>query len=82
VSLAYVNILLQHSGERLCKFHGTYCRIFCISAEVRTDNIINAYVKVEAFTAMTMKNAFFWDIETQFVPHRKYFTSPLQNPAG
>jgi hypothetical protein len=28
-----------------------------------------------------MKNDVFWDIKTQFVPHRKH-TSPLQSPAG
>jgi hypothetical protein len=29
-----------------------------------------------------MKNAAFWDIKTQFVPHRKHITSPIQSPAG
>jgi hypothetical protein len=29
-----------------------------------------------------VKNAVFWDIETQFVPHRRYIISPLQSPAG
>jgi hypothetical protein len=29
-----------------------------------------------------MNNAVFWDIETQFVPHRRQITSPLQSPAG
>jgi hypothetical protein len=29
-----------------------------------------------------MKNIIFWDIRTQFVLHRKHFTSPLQNPAS
>jgi hypothetical protein len=27
------------------------------------------HVRFEVFTAVTMKNAAFWDIETQFVPH-------------
>jgi hypothetical protein len=27
--------------------------------------------------AVTMKNAIFWDIETQFVPHKKLITCPL-----
>jgi hypothetical protein len=36
----------------------------------------------EVFTAVTMKNVFFWDIKTQFVPHKKHTTSPLQSPAG
>jgi hypothetical protein len=36
-----------------------------------------AFVRFEVFTAMTMKNAFFGegDIETQFVPDRKYYFS-------
>jgi hypothetical protein len=29
-----------------------------------------------------MKNAVFWDIEIQFVPHKKHITSPLQSPGG
>jgi hypothetical protein len=29
------------------------------------------------FTAVTMKNADFWDIKTQFLPHRKHIISPL-----
>jgi hypothetical protein len=37
---------------------------------------------VEAFTAVIMKNAVFWDIKPQFVPHRRHITSPLQIPAS
>jgi hypothetical protein len=40
------------------------------------------YVRFEVFTAVTMMNAVFWDIKTQFVPHRKHITFPLQSPAG
>jgi hypothetical protein len=29
-----------------------------------------------------MKNAVFWDIKTQFIPHRKHITSPLQSQTG
>jgi hypothetical protein len=29
-----------------------------------------------------MKKAVFWDIQTQFIPHRRHITSPLQSPAG
>jgi hypothetical protein len=39
-------------------------------------------VRFEVFTAVTMKNAVFWDIRKQFVPHRKHIASPLQSPAG
>jgi hypothetical protein len=36
----------------------------------------------EVFTAVTIKNAVFWDLKTQFILHRKHITSPLENPAG
>jgi hypothetical protein len=29
-----------------------------------------------------MKNAVFWDIKAQFVPHRRHVTSTLESPAG
>jgi hypothetical protein len=29
-----------------------------------------------------MKDAVFWDIQTQFVPHRIHIMSPLQSPAS
>jgi hypothetical protein len=29
--------------------------------------------------AVTMKNVVFWDIKTQFVPHRRHMTSPLES---
>jgi hypothetical protein len=35
-------------------------------------------VRSEVFRAVTMKNAVFWDIETQFIPHRKHITSPTE----
>jgi hypothetical protein len=43
---------------------------------------MSEYVGFEVFTAVTMKNAVFWDIKTQFVLHRRDITSPLQSPAG
>jgi hypothetical protein len=39
-------------------------------------------VRFEAFTAVNMKNAVFWDIKTQFVLHRRHITFPLQTPAS
>jgi hypothetical protein len=32
--------------------------------------------------AVTMKNVAFWDIKTQFVPHKIHITSPLQSLVG
>jgi hypothetical protein len=40
------------------------------------------YVRFEVFTAVTMKNAVFWDITSQFILHRRHITSLLQSPAG
>jgi hypothetical protein len=34
--------------------------------------------KLWSFTGVTMKNHVFWDIETQFLPHRTYIKSPLK----
>jgi hypothetical protein len=45
-------------------------------------NPLQNYLRYEVFTAVTMKNAVFWDIKPQFVPHRKHITSLLQSPAG
>jgi hypothetical protein len=40
------------------------------------------YVRFEIFTAGTMQTVVFWDIQTQFVLHRRHITSPLPSPAG
>jgi hypothetical protein len=34
------------------------------------------------FAAVTIKTIVFWDIKSQFIPHRKHITSALQSPAG
>jgi hypothetical protein len=39
-------------------------------------------VRLEVFTAVTMKNVVFWDIKPQFVLHRRHITSPLESPAS
>jgi hypothetical protein len=31
-------------------------------------------VRFEVFTAVAMKNGIFWDMKTQFVPHRRHVT--------
>jgi hypothetical protein len=51
------------------------------SAGVRNSNS-KVLVRLEVLTVRTVKNAVFWDIKFQFVPHRWYITSPLQSPAG
>jgi hypothetical protein len=42
----------------------------------------NVNVKFEVLTEVTMKNGVFLDIKTQFVPHRRHITSPLQSSAS
>jgi hypothetical protein len=37
-------------------------------------------MRFEVITAVTMKSAVFWDIKTQFIPHRRHNTSPLTEP--
>jgi hypothetical protein len=44
--------------------------------------IMFPHVRFEVFKAVTMKNAIFWNIKTQFVLHRRHITSPLQSPAS
>jgi hypothetical protein len=39
-------------------------------------------VVFEVFTAVTTKNAVFWDIKAQFLPHRRHITFPLQIPVS
>jgi hypothetical protein len=39
-------------------------------------------VRFEVFTAVTMKNAVFCDIKTQFIPHRRHITSLVQSKAS
>jgi hypothetical protein len=39
-------------------------------------------LKLEICTAVITKIVVFWDIRTQFVPHGRYITSPLQRPAS
>jgi hypothetical protein len=39
-------------------------------------------LKFEVLTAMTMKNATFWDVKTQFILHKKLVKFLLQNPAS
>jgi hypothetical protein len=38
--------------------------------------------RFEVLSAVTMKNAVFWDIKTEFVLHSAHITSLLQNPTG
>jgi hypothetical protein len=52
-----------------------------VENEVVSDQLIK-HVRFEVSTAVTMKNAVFWDIKTQFVLHRRHITYPLQNPAN
>jgi hypothetical protein len=37
------------------------------------------YVRSEVFTAVSMKNAGFWDIETQFILHKRHYVSATES---
>jgi hypothetical protein len=39
------------------------------------------FVRFEIFTAVTMKNAVFWDMKPLFVLHSRHIKSPLQSTA-
>jgi hypothetical protein len=60
------------------RYHLTVQTGVCIASTDRP--LLN--VRFEVVTAVTMKNAVYWDIRTQFIPHRRHITSPLQSPAG
>jgi hypothetical protein len=47
------------------------------STTIITPVFIEPEVPFEVFTAVTMNNAIFWDIRTQYVPHRRHITSVL-----
>jgi hypothetical protein len=55
-----------------------YLPLFSLCSN-RSLKIIWFYVRYEVSTAVTMKNDVFWDIETQFVLHRRHITSSLQS---
>jgi hypothetical protein len=46
----------------------------------KTEEPVND-VRFKVFTAVTL-NAVFWDIKTQFTPHMRHISSPLQSLAG
>jgi hypothetical protein len=46
------------------------------------DGILKSYIAITGWVAVSMKNAVFWDIKSQFLPHRRHITSSLQSPAG
>jgi hypothetical protein len=39
---------------------------------------MDVHMRFEVFTAITVNNAVLWDINLQFVPHRKHVKFPLQ----
>jgi hypothetical protein len=53
------------------------------------DMFPSPYIRIETYpvsfrvsTVVTMKNIVFCDIKSQFVPHGKHITSPLQSAAS
>jgi hypothetical protein len=58
-----------------------FLKLYSISSFHYGESILK-YATFEVFTAVTMKNAVFWDIKTQFVLQRGHITSPLQSKAS
>jgi hypothetical protein len=44
--------------------------------------IVLYILRFDVSTVMTMNNAVFWDIKTQFVPLKKHITCSPRSPAG
>jgi hypothetical protein len=63
----------------LISFNGSDPRNYQLRQIIWSNNL---FVRFEVFSAVTVKNTDFWDINTQSVPHRRHITSPLQRPAG
>jgi hypothetical protein len=75
-----IHISTQFSGTlSIIIQHDTFKNGFCRS---HGGEYGENYVRFEVFTAVTMKNADFWDMKTKFVPHRRHIPSPLQSSAG
>jgi hypothetical protein len=88
----YMQIVVMGSKEvgkgiesEQCRFLG-YKNPVCTSEETQcvsaTEPSRLLICKISVFMAVTMKNAFFWDIKTQFVLHRRHAASLLQRPAS
>jgi hypothetical protein len=69
-TLQFADCYSLHTGFLVPLISSTYAKCFL------------RYVRFEVFTAVTMKNAVFWAVRTQFQPHRRHITSLLQSPAG
>jgi hypothetical protein len=51
-------------------------------APLKKNTSPNINVRFDVFTAVTMTKVVLWDINTQFVLHRRHVKSPLQSPAS
>jgi hypothetical protein len=58
-----------------------YTNLTYVDLKHETNNERRFIVRFDVFSVVTMKNAVFWDIETKFLPHRKYITSPQPSQA-
>jgi hypothetical protein len=68
----------------LNNFEGTDLRKCFESLRTKTTcmGVYPDEVRIEVLTAVIMKNAVFRYVSTQFVPHKKHITSPLQSPVS
>jgi hypothetical protein len=68
----------QRTVYKIWGFHGgdyeEWCVLGCHTVWLLSDTC-SFIVRFEVFAAVTMKNAVFWYIKTQFVPHRRHYIS-------
>jgi hypothetical protein len=55
--------------------------LYWVCHNVHPYELVTKHVTFEVITAVNMKNVVFCDIRTQYIPHRRHITSPLQSPA-
>jgi hypothetical protein len=58
------------------KHGGVVLPLWCLVKH--RDKFTLNYVESDVFTAVTMRNAVFWDINTQFVPHKTHCVSATE----
>jgi hypothetical protein len=77
-------VTIMHRSIRLEEFDNELRQCArCILCMILANYLGTNYaIKFEVSTAVTMKNAVFWDIKIQFVTHRKNIRFPLQTLAG
>jgi hypothetical protein len=65
--MGYINRI----QEFLVPYRQIYLLANFLPLKLLVNNGSDTYIRFVVFTAVTMKNAVFWDIKTQFILHRR-----------